>query len=66
APSHSAGPTTNFANFAHFSKPSGGFPVYAQKPQMSYGQPSVSNNPFMGGAPAGPYPTGGSSTNPFL
>ncbi|XP_038131660.1 arf-GAP domain and FG repeat-containing protein 1b isoform X2 [Cyprinodon tularosa] len=48
------------------------FPVYAQnKPSVTpFGQqmavPSVSNNPFMTGAPAGPFPTGGSSTNPFL
>ncbi|KAB5514969.1 hypothetical protein PHYPO_G00248890 [Pangasianodon hypophthalmus] len=34
------------------SSATGGFPVYGQKPPMSYGQPAVSNNPFMGGAPA--------------
>ncbi|CAF97584.1 unnamed protein product, partial [Tetraodon nigroviridis] len=28
--------------------------------------PSMSNNPFMAGAPAGSFPSGGSSTNPFL
>ncbi|XP_060762543.1 arf-GAP domain and FG repeat-containing protein 1b isoform X1 [Neoarius graeffei] len=50
----------------YHQQPNGGFPVYAQKPPLSYGQPAVSSNPFMGGAPAGPYPTGGSSTNPFL
>ncbi|KAM9440218.1 arf-GAP domain and FG repeat-containing protein 1b [Clarias gariepinus] len=51
----------------YHQQPNGGFPVYAQKPPMSYAPPpAVSNNPFMGGAPAGPYPTGGSSTNPFL
>ncbi|KAG7320047.1 hypothetical protein KOW79_017190 [Hemibagrus wyckioides] len=66
-------PTSFSGNFPHqfpppsyHQQPNGGFPVYTQKPQMSYGQPAASNNPFMGGAPAGPYPTGGSSTNPFL
>ncbi|XP_058485703.1 arf-GAP domain and FG repeat-containing protein 1b isoform X1 [Solea solea] len=48
------------------------FPVYSQnKPSMtSFGQPmagpGMSNNPFMAGAPAGSFPSGGSSTNPFL
>ncbi|XP_030630354.1 probable flap endonuclease 1 homolog [Chanos chanos] len=58
---------------AYPQQPNGtGFPAYGQaKPPMtSYGQaipgPGMSNNPFMGGAPSGPYPTGGSSTNPFL
>ncbi|KAL2097947.1 hypothetical protein ACEWY4_007154 [Coilia grayii] len=58
---------------AYHQQPNGaGFPVYGQgKPPMtSYGQgitaPVMSNNPFMGGAPAGSFPTGGSSTNPFL
>ncbi|XP_030016764.1 arf-GAP domain and FG repeat-containing protein 1b isoform X3 [Sphaeramia orbicularis] len=47
------------------------FPVYGQnKPSMTpFGQPmagpGMSNNPFMAGAPAGPFPSGG-STNPFL
>lgn len=47
------------------------FPVYAQnKPSMPpFGQPmsgpGMTNNPFMAGAPAGPFPSGG-STNPFL
>lgn len=57
---------------AYHQQPNGaGFPVYGQtKPPMtSYGQgiaaPVMSNNPFMGGAP-GSYPSGGSSTNPFL
>ncbi|XP_073769629.1 arf-GAP domain and FG repeat-containing protein 1b isoform X3 [Danio rerio] len=50
---------------------SGGFPAYGQaKPMGNYGQavtgPGISSNPFMGGGPAGTYPTGGSSTNPFL
>ncbi|XP_041697497.2 arf-GAP domain and FG repeat-containing protein 1 isoform X3 [Coregonus clupeaformis] len=50
----------------------GGYPVYGQtKPSMTpFGQPmagpGMANNPFMAGALAGPYPTGGSSTNPFL
>ncbi|XP_031415599.1 arf-GAP domain and FG repeat-containing protein 1b isoform X2 [Clupea harengus] len=58
---------------AYHQQPNGaGYPVYGQaKPPMtSFGQgiaaPVMSNNPFMGGAPAGSYPTGGSSTNPFL
>ncbi|XP_070831127.1 arf-GAP domain and FG repeat-containing protein 1b isoform X2 [Chaetodon auriga] len=48
------------------------FPVYGQnKPTMTpFGQPmagpGMSNNPFMAGAPAGSFPSGGSSTNPFL
>ncbi|XP_010731601.3 arf-GAP domain and FG repeat-containing protein 1b isoform X3 [Larimichthys crocea] len=48
------------------------FSVYGQnKPSMTpFGQPvagpSMSNNPFMAGAPAGSFPSGGSSTNPFL
>ncbi|XP_072219362.1 arf-GAP domain and FG repeat-containing protein 1b isoform X2 [Leuresthes tenuis] len=48
------------------------FPVYAQnKPTITpFGQPmaipGLSNNPFMAGAPAGSFPSGGSSTNPFL
>ncbi|XP_044076308.1 arf-GAP domain and FG repeat-containing protein 1b isoform X2 [Siniperca chuatsi] len=48
------------------------FPVYGQnKPSMTpFGQPmagpGLSNNPFMAGAPAGSFPSGGSSTNPFL
>ncbi|GAA6111562.1 arf-GAP domain and FG repeat-containing protein 1b isoform X1, partial [Tachysurus ichikawai] len=47
-------PTSFSGNFPHpfppasyHQQPNGGFPVYAQKPQMSYGQPAVSNNPFM-------------------
>ncbi|XP_071346645.1 arf-GAP domain and FG repeat-containing protein 1b isoform X3 [Trachinotus anak] len=48
------------------------FPVYSQnKPSMTpFGQPmagpGMSNNPFMAGAPAGSFPSGGASTNPFL
>ncbi|XP_068995601.1 arf-GAP domain and FG repeat-containing protein 1b isoform X3 [Embiotoca jacksoni] len=48
------------------------FPVYGQnKPSITpFGQPmavsGMSNNPFMAGAPAGSFPSGGSSTNPFL
>ncbi|XP_016328461.1 arf-GAP domain and FG repeat-containing protein 1-like [Sinocyclocheilus anshuiensis] len=56
---------------AYHQQPNGGFPAYGQaKPMGNYGQvvtgPGISSNPFMGGGPAGPYPTGGSSTNPFL
>ncbi|XP_060900103.1 arf-GAP domain and FG repeat-containing protein 1b isoform X3 [Labrus mixtus] len=48
------------------------FPVYVQnKPSMTpFGPPmagpGMSNNPFMAGAPAGSFPSGGTSTNPFL
>ncbi|KAM4551697.1 arf-GAP domain and FG repeat-containing protein 1b isoform 2-T2 [Odontesthes bonariensis] len=48
------------------------FPVYTQsKPTITpFGQPmaipGMSNNPFMAGAPAGSFPSGGTSTNPFL
>ncbi|XP_077394545.1 arf-GAP domain and FG repeat-containing protein 1b isoform X2 [Festucalex cinctus] len=48
------------------------FPVYGpNKPSMTpFGQPvagpGMSNNPFMAGAPTGPFPSGGTSTNPFL
>ncbi|XP_062843667.1 arf-GAP domain and FG repeat-containing protein 1b isoform X2 [Trichomycterus rosablanca] len=56
-----------FPPAAYHQQPNGAFPMYGPvKPPVGYGQPAVSNNPFMGGAPAGPYPTGGSSTNPFL
>ncbi|KAK5859449.1 hypothetical protein PBY51_021004 [Eleginops maclovinus] len=47
------------------------FPIYGQnKPSMThFGQPmagpGMTNNPFMAGAPAGAFPSGG-STNPFL
>ncbi|XP_016090924.1 arf-GAP domain and FG repeat-containing protein 1-like isoform X1 [Sinocyclocheilus grahami] len=56
---------------AYHQQPNGGFPAYGEaKPMGNYGQvvtgPGISSNPFMGGGPAGPYPTGGSSTNPFL
>ncbi|KAA0719063.1 Arf-GAP domain and FG repeat-containing protein 1 HIV-1 [Triplophysa tibetana] len=56
---------------AYHQHPNGGFPTYGQtKPMDTYGQavtgPGISSNPFMGGGSAGPYPTGGSSTNPFL
>ncbi|XP_053739289.1 arf-GAP domain and FG repeat-containing protein 1b isoform X3 [Synchiropus splendidus] len=48
------------------------FPVYGpNKASMTpfvqpMAAPGLSNNPFMAGAPAGPFPTGSSSTNPFL
>ncbi|XP_015273333.1 PREDICTED: arf-GAP domain and FG repeat-containing protein 1 isoform X6 [Gekko japonicus] len=49
----------------------GGFAVFGQaKPVATpFGQVTavgVSSNPFMAGAPAGQFPTGSSSTNPFL
>ncbi|XP_066508584.1 arf-GAP domain and FG repeat-containing protein 1-like isoform X1 [Hoplias malabaricus] len=49
-----------------YAQPNGGFPYVQAKPPPNYGQPQMSSNPFMSGAPAGPYPSGGSSTNPFL
>ncbi|XP_061833695.2 arf-GAP domain and FG repeat-containing protein 1b isoform X2 [Nerophis lumbriciformis] len=48
------------------------FPAYGpNKPSMTpFGQPmagpGMSNNPFMAGAPTGPFTSGGSTTNPFL
>ncbi|XP_067898617.1 arf-GAP domain and FG repeat-containing protein 1a isoform X4 [Heterodontus francisci] len=50
----------------------GGFGSFGQpKPMvLPYGQPmgasTVSSNPFLAGAPMGQFPTGSSSTNPFL
>ncbi|KAK2847063.1 hypothetical protein Q5P01_010062 [Channa striata] len=50
----------------------GGFPAFGQaKPVVTpFGQtmagPMVSSNPFLGAGPSSQYPTGGSSTNPFL
>ncbi|XP_060929052.1 arf-GAP domain and FG repeat-containing protein 1a isoform X3 [Limanda limanda] len=50
----------------------GGYPAYGQaKPVVTpFGQamagPMLSSNPFLGAAPPARYPTGGSSTNPFL
>ncbi|XP_060098209.1 arf-GAP domain and FG repeat-containing protein 1 isoform X2 [Heteronotia binoei] len=49
----------------------GGFAVFGQaKPVVTpFGQVTavgVSSNPFMAGTPAGQFPTGSSSTNPFL
>ncbi|XP_044059322.1 arf-GAP domain and FG repeat-containing protein 1a isoform X2 [Siniperca chuatsi] len=50
----------------------GGFPAFGQaKPVVTpFGQamagPVISSNPFLGAGPSAQYPTGGSSTNPFL
>lgn len=50
----------------------GGFPAFGQtKPVVTpFGQamagPMISSNPFLGAGPSAQYPTGGSSTNPFL
>ncbi|XP_053279292.1 arf-GAP domain and FG repeat-containing protein 1a isoform X2 [Pleuronectes platessa] len=50
----------------------GGYPAFGQaKPVVTpFGQamagPMLSSNPFLGAAPPAQYPTGGSSTNPFL
>uniref|UniRef100_A0A3P8TV61 ArfGAP with FG repeats 1a n=1 Tax=Amphiprion percula TaxID=161767 RepID=A0A3P8TV61_AMPPE len=50
----------------------GGFPAFGPaKPVVTpFGQtmagPMVSSNPFLGAGPSAQYPTGGSSTNPFL
>uniref|UniRef100_A0A4W5JVS1 ArfGAP with FG repeats 1a n=1 Tax=Hucho hucho TaxID=62062 RepID=A0A4W5JVS1_9TELE len=50
----------------------GGFSAYGQAKAVvtPFGQamaaPGVSSNPFLAGAPSGHYPSGSSSTNPFL
>ncbi|CDQ73669.1 unnamed protein product [Oncorhynchus mykiss] len=50
----------------------GGFSAYGQAKAVAtpFGQamaaPGVSSNPFLAGAPSGHYPSGSSSTNPFL
>uniref|UniRef100_A0A803JIS7 Arf-GAP domain and FG repeat-containing protein 1 n=1 Tax=Xenopus tropicalis TaxID=8364 RepID=A0A803JIS7_XENTR len=70
-------PQTAFPQQTAFSQqPNGniqgaGFAVFGQtKPVVTpFGQvaaPGVSSNPFMAGAPSGQFPTGSSSTNPFL
>ncbi|KAL4648505.1 arf-GAP domain and FG repeat-containing protein 1 isoform X1 [Arapaima gigas] len=58
---------------AYPQQPNGvGFPAFGQAKPVGtpFGQamsgPGVSSNPFLAGASAGQYPTGGSSTNPFL
>ncbi|XP_053162698.1 arf-GAP domain and FG repeat-containing protein 1 isoform X16 [Hemicordylus capensis] len=52
---------TNGAGFAAFGQAK---PVVTPFGQVA--AVGVSSNPFMAGAPAGQYPTGSSSTNPFL
>ncbi|XP_029528666.1 arf-GAP domain and FG repeat-containing protein 1-like isoform X7 [Oncorhynchus nerka] len=59
--------------FTSFSgPPGGGFSAYGQAKAVAtpFGQamaaPGVSSNPFLAGAPSGHYPSGSSSTNPFL
>ncbi|XP_060689966.1 arf-GAP domain and FG repeat-containing protein 1a isoform X3 [Hemiscyllium ocellatum] len=68
-----AGPVTFPQHSAFPQQPvGGGFGSFGQpKPMvMPYGQPlaasTVSSNPFLAGAPMGQFPTGSSSTNPFL
>ncbi|XP_023651805.1 arf-GAP domain and FG repeat-containing protein 1a isoform X11 [Paramormyrops kingsleyae] len=58
---------------AYPQQPNGaGFPAFGQAKPVGapFGQavsgPGVSSNPFLAGASAGQFPTGGSSTNPFL
>ncbi|XP_066475324.1 arf-GAP domain and FG repeat-containing protein 1 isoform X5 [Tiliqua scincoides] len=63
-PAQAAFPQTAFTQ-----QPNGaGFAAFGQaKPVVTpFGQVGVSSNPFMAGAPAGQFPTGSSSTNPFL
>ncbi|XP_028586970.2 arf-GAP domain and FG repeat-containing protein 1 isoform X10 [Podarcis muralis] len=61
-----------FPQAAFTQQPNGaGFAAFGQaKPVVTpFGQVTavgVSSNPFMAGGPAGQFPTGGSSTNPFL
>ncbi|KAG8445477.1 hypothetical protein GDO86_010307 [Hymenochirus boettgeri] len=70
-------PQTAFPQQTAFSQqPNGniqgaGYAVFGQtKPVVTpFGQvtaPAVSSNPFMAGAPSGQFPSGSSSTNPFL
>ncbi|XP_067851188.1 arf-GAP domain and FG repeat-containing protein 1a isoform X2 [Heptranchias perlo] len=67
------GPAT-FPQHLAFPQPrvGGGFGTFGQPKSMImlYGQPmgasTVSSNPFLAGAPMGQFPTGSSSTNPFL
>ncbi|KAJ7324851.1 hypothetical protein JRQ81_017871 [Phrynocephalus forsythii] len=65
-------PQAAFPQAAFTQQPNGaGFAAFGQaKPVVTpFGQVAavgVSSNPFMAGAPAGQYPTGSSSTNPFL
>ncbi|XP_056613521.1 arf-GAP domain and FG repeat-containing protein 1a isoform X2 [Triplophysa dalaica] len=51
-------------------QPNGCFTAFGQDMITPFGQnmtaPGLTNNPFLAGAPAGQYPAGGSSTNPFL
>ncbi|XP_043558779.1 arf-GAP domain and FG repeat-containing protein 1a isoform X2 [Chiloscyllium plagiosum] len=68
-----SGPVTFPQHSAFPQQPvGGGFGSFGQpKPMvMPYGQPmaasTVSSNPFLAGAPMGQFPTGSSSTNPFL
>ncbi|KAJ8397286.1 hypothetical protein AAFF_G00441200 [Aldrovandia affinis] len=55
-------PQPNGAGFAAFGQAK---PVVTPFGQAMAG-PGMSSNPFLAGAPAGQYPTGSSSTNPFL
>ncbi|XP_036392099.1 arf-GAP domain and FG repeat-containing protein 1a isoform X5 [Megalops cyprinoides] len=55
-------PQPNGAGFAAFGQAK---PVVTPFGQALAG-PGVSSNPFLAGAPTGQYPTGSSSTNPFL
>ncbi|GCC18661.1 hypothetical protein chiPu_0018020 [Chiloscyllium punctatum] len=68
-----SGPVTFPQHSAFPQQPvGGGFGSFGQpKPMvMPYGQPmaasTMSSNPFLAGAPMGQFPTGSSSTNPFL
>lgn len=56
--------------YAYPQQPNGGFAAFGQGNVTPFGQnmvaPGVTNNPFLGGAPAAQFPAGSSSTNPFL
>ncbi|KAM9316938.1 arf-GAP domain and FG repeat-containing protein 1 [Gastrophryne carolinensis] len=62
---------TAFSQQPNGNIPGAGFGVFAPAKSVvtPFGQvaaPAVSSNPFMAGAPTGQFPTGSSSTNPFL
>ncbi|XP_007502216.1 arf-GAP domain and FG repeat-containing protein 1 isoform X7 [Monodelphis domestica] len=64
-------PQAAFPQQTAFSQQPNGFAAFGQsKPVVTpFGQVAaagVSSNPFMAGAPTGQFPTGSSSTNPFL
>uniref|UniRef100_A0AAY4C9K1 Arf-GAP domain-containing protein n=1 Tax=Denticeps clupeoides TaxID=299321 RepID=A0AAY4C9K1_9TELE len=68
---HQPFPGQAFPQTQAYPEQPNGFAAFAQpKPMVTpFGQSMatpVASNPFLAGAPAGPYPTASSSTNPFL